>query len=112
MLLDIIHALFYFYALLFTGTLIALFIGLRMLYVAMQRKDDELMRKAKFVLMFAVIAMICIAIVSFLLRVNCPLTKKGIVMQFVKIGFQKHAVILLYLYSIMQEFRISGTVDP
>jgi putative Mn2+ efflux pump MntP len=72
MLLDAISALFYFYALLFTGTLIALFIGLRMLYVAFQRKDDELMRKAKFVLLFAVIAMLCIAVVSFYVTGKLP----------------------------------------
>jgi len=70
--LDIINALFYFYALLFTGTLIALFIGIRLLYVAVQRKDSELMRKAKFVLMFATIAMLCIAIVSFFVTGKLP----------------------------------------
>jgi hypothetical protein len=72
MLLDTISALFYFYALLFTGTLIGLFIGLRMLYVAFQAKDDYLMRKAKLVLLFAVIAMLCIAIVSFFVTGKLP----------------------------------------
>ena len=72
MLLDIINALFYFYALLFTVTLIGLFIGLRMMYVAFQRKDDELMRKAKFVLLFTIIAMICIAVVSFYVTGKLP----------------------------------------
>ncbi len=71
--LNIINALFYFYALLFTGTLIALFIGIRLLYVAVQRKDSELMRKAKFVLLFATIAMVCIAIVSFFVTGKIPI---------------------------------------
>ena len=72
MVLDVINALFYFYALLFTGTLVALLIGLRLLYVAVQRKDNELMRKAKFVLLFATIAMLCIAIVSFFVTGKLP----------------------------------------
>jgi uncharacterized protein HemY len=72
MALDIVNALFYFYALLFTGTLIALLIGLRLLYVAIQRKDNELMRKAKFVLLFATIAMLCIAVVSFFVTGKLP----------------------------------------
>jgi zinc transporter ZupT len=73
MLLDVINALFYFYALLFTGALIAMFIGLRMLYVALLRKDDDLLRKAKFVLLFAIIAMTCLAVVSFYVTGRLPL---------------------------------------
>jgi hypothetical protein len=73
MMLDVVNALFYFYALLFTGTLVALLTGLRLLYVAVQRKDNELMRKAKFVLLFATIAMLCIAIVSFFVTGKLPL---------------------------------------
>jgi len=72
MALDVVNALFYFYALLLTGTLIGLLIGLRLLYVAVQRKDNELMRKAKFVLLFAIIAMLCIAIVSFFVTGKLP----------------------------------------
>jgi hypothetical protein len=72
MLLDVIYALFYFYLLLFTGALVALLIGIRLMYVAAQRKDDELMRKAKFVLLFAVITMTCIAIVSFYVTGKLP----------------------------------------
>ena len=72
MLLDIVNALFYFYVVLFTGSLIILFIGIRMLYVAVERKDDELMRKAKFVLLFAAIAITCIAIVSFYVTGKLP----------------------------------------
>jgi putative Mn2+ efflux pump MntP len=72
MLLDTISALFYFYTLMFTVTLIALFIGLRMLYVAFQRKDDYMMRRAKFILLFATIAMLCIAVVSFYVTGKLP----------------------------------------
>ena len=64
-LLDALNALFYFYVLIFAGTLITLFIGLRMAYVAWVEKNNNLMRRAKFVLLFSVIAMLCIAIVSF-----------------------------------------------
>jgi len=56
----------------FTVTLIALFIGLRMLYVAFQRKDDYMMRRAKFILLFATIAMLCIAVVSFYVTGKLP----------------------------------------
>ncbi|CAN5497900.1 hypothetical protein BH10BAC2_BH10BAC2_28330 [soil metagenome] len=64
-LLDAISAIFYFYVLLFSITLLTLFIGLRMAYVAWTQKNDALMTPAKFVLLFSAIAMICIAIVSF-----------------------------------------------
>ena len=72
MMLDVVNALFYFYVLLFTGSIIVLFIGIRMLYVGVQRKDDELLRKAKFVLLFAAIAITCIAIVSFFVTGKLP----------------------------------------
>ena len=64
-LLDAISALFYLYVLFFGASLIILFIGLRMAYVAWTEKNDMLMRRAKFVLLFAAIAIVCIAIVSF-----------------------------------------------
>jgi hypothetical protein len=64
-LLDAINAVFYFYVLLFAVTLLTLFIGLRMAYAAWMQKNDALMTRAKFVLLFSVIAMVCIAIVSF-----------------------------------------------
>ena len=72
MLIDTINALFYFYVLLFTISIFALLIGLRMLYAAFQRKDEELMRKAKFILLFAIIALTCIAIVSFFVIGKLP----------------------------------------
>jgi len=65
MLLDVIGALFYFYVLLFSAMLFLLFTGLRMLYKSYQLKDQELLRQAKFVLLFAIIGMLCIATVSF-----------------------------------------------
>ena len=64
-LLDATGAVFYLYVLFFAASLIILLIGFRMAYVAWTNKDDELMRRAKFVLLFAVIATVCIAIVSF-----------------------------------------------
>lgn len=73
MLLDTVNALFYFYVLLFTISIFGLLIGLRMLYTASQRKDEELMRRAKFILLFAIIALTCIAIVSFFVTGKLPL---------------------------------------
>jgi hypothetical protein len=64
-LLDALSAIFYLYVLFFGTSLIILLIGLRMAYVAWAEKNDMLMRRAKFVLLFAVIAILCIAIVSF-----------------------------------------------
>jgi len=64
-LLDPISALFYLYVLFFGASLIILFIGLRMTYVAWVEKNDMLMRRAKFVLLFAAIAIVCVVIVSF-----------------------------------------------
>jgi hypothetical protein len=52
-LLDALSALFYLYVLFFGASLIILFIGLRMAYVAWTEKNDILMRRAKFVLLFA-----------------------------------------------------------
>ena len=64
-LLDALGALFYLYVLFFGASLIILFIGLRMAYVAWTEKNDMLMRRAKFVLLFAAIAIVCVVIVSF-----------------------------------------------
>lgn len=64
-LLDAINAVFYFYVLLFALSLIAFFIGVRMAYVAWTTRNNHLMRKAKFVLLFTTIALLCIGIVSF-----------------------------------------------
>jgi len=64
-LLDTINAVFYFYVLLFSIALLTMFIGLRIAYLAWIQKNDGLMTRAKFVLLFSVIAMVCIAIVSF-----------------------------------------------
>jgi hypothetical protein len=72
MLLDAIQALFYFYVLLFTATLVALLAGIRIMYIAIQRKDNYLKRKAKFILLFASIAMLCIAVVSVFVTGKLP----------------------------------------
>lgn len=72
-LLDALGGLFYFYVLLFAATLFVLFAGIKMLYTAVQKEDDELMRKAKFILLFAVIAMLCIAVVSFFVTGKLPI---------------------------------------
>lgn len=72
MLGDTIGALFYFYVLLFAISLISLLIGLRVLYIGIQRKDEELVRKAKFILLFAAIALTCIAVVSFYVTGRLP----------------------------------------
>lgn len=64
-LLDAISAVYYFYVLLFSIALLMLFIGLRLAYVAWAQKDDDMMRRAKLVLLFAIIMIVCIVIVSY-----------------------------------------------
>ena len=64
-LLDAIGALAYFYALFFGITTVTFFIGLRLAYVAWIEKNDNMMRRAKLVLLFSIITMLCIAIISF-----------------------------------------------
>ena len=72
-LLDALNAVFYFYVLLFALALIAFFAGVRMAYVAWATRNTNLMRKAKFVLLFATIALLCIGIVSFFETGKLPL---------------------------------------
>jgi len=72
-LLNAINGLFYFYVLLFAAALLILFIGIKMLYNSVQQKDNDLMRKAKFILLFAVIALLCIAVVSFFVTGKIPI---------------------------------------
>lgn len=72
LLLDAINALFLFYVLLFAATFYGLFKGLIMLYKALQTKDADTMRRAKFILMFTLIAMLCIAVVSFFVTGKLP----------------------------------------
>ena len=64
-LLDAANAVFSFYVLLFSLSLISLFAGVVMFYKAWKIKDDYEMRKAKFIMLFAVIAMMCTVLVSF-----------------------------------------------
>ena len=72
-LLNAINGLFYFYVLLFAAALLILFIGIKMLYNSVQQKDNDLIRKAKFILLFAVIALLCIAVVSFFVTGKIPI---------------------------------------
>ena len=71
--LDAIGGLFYFYVLLFAAALFILFIGIKMLYKGVQQKNNDMIRKAKFVLLFAVIATLCIAVVSFFVTGKIPI---------------------------------------
>jgi predicted tellurium resistance membrane protein TerC len=71
-LLNAINAVYTFYSVLFAATLIVLFIGLRMAYRAVQTANKERMQKAKFILLFAVVAMVCVLVVSFLITGKMP----------------------------------------
>lgn len=71
-LLNAINAVYTFYSVLFAATLIVLFIGLRMAYRAVQTANNEMMQKAKFILLFAVVAMVCVLVVSFLITGKMP----------------------------------------
>ena len=72
MLADAITALYYFYSLLFAVILIVLFWGIRTLYSAAATKDAHQLRKAKFILLFAVIALLCVVLVSFFVTGKFP----------------------------------------
>ena len=71
-LLNATAATYTFYVLLFAGFAIALLYGFKMLYNAYQSKEEADLRRAKFVLMFATIAIVCIAIVSFAITGKLP----------------------------------------
>ncbi len=71
-LADAIGAVFYLYVVLFTIALIVLLVGIRMLYRSFAGKDETQMRQAKFILLFAVIALLCIAVVSFFITGKLP----------------------------------------
>lgn len=71
-LLNANAATYTFYVLLFAGFAITLLYGFKMLYKAIETKDEADMRRAKFVLMFAIIGIVCIAIVSFAITGKLP----------------------------------------
>ena len=71
-LLNANGATYTFYVLLFAVFSIILLWGFNMLYKAYQTQDDDALRRAKFVLMFSVIAIVCIAIVSFAITGKLP----------------------------------------
>ncbi len=71
-LLNATAATYTLYVLLFAGFAVALLYGFKMLYNAIETKDEDAIRRAKFVLMFAAIAIICIAIVCFAITGKLP----------------------------------------
>ena len=71
-LLNATSAIYTFYVLLFAAFVVALLYGFKMLYQSMQSKDHAAVRRAKFVLMFATIAIVCIAIVSLAITGKLP----------------------------------------
>lgn len=72
MILNATGAIYYFYAMLFAAAFFALFYGIVVLYKAVHHKNDEGIRKAKFIMLLAVIAMVCITVVSFFTTGNIP----------------------------------------
>ncbi len=72
-LLNATAATYTLYLLLFGGFAVALLYGFKMLYNAIETKDEDAIRRAKFVLMFAAIAIICIAIVCFAITGKLPI---------------------------------------
>ncbi len=72
MLLNATSATYTFYVLLFAGFVFALLYGIKILYKSLQTKDADALRRAKFVLMFATIAIVCIAIVCVVITGKLP----------------------------------------
>ncbi|MDE3125453.1 MAG: hypothetical protein KGK14_08055 [Bacteroidota bacterium] len=73
MILNATGAVYYFYALLFAMAFFTLFYGIIKLYKEVQNNDNEGIRRAKFILLLSVIAMLCIAVVSFFITGNIPI---------------------------------------
>ena len=71
-LANAIGAVYYLYVVLFALSCMVLLVGIRMLYRSCMAKDDARARRAKFILLFAVIAMLCIAVVSFFITGKLP----------------------------------------
>lgn len=71
-LFNATSATYAFYVLLFAAFVVALLYGCKMLYQSLQSKDEAAVRRAKFILMFAIIAIVCIAIVSFAITGKLP----------------------------------------
>ncbi len=71
-LLDAAGAVYYLYSIIFTGCLLVTFWGIRMLYRAIQKKDELLFRKAKLILVMSVIGMVSVVIVSLALIKKMP----------------------------------------
>ncbi|RTL50551.1 MAG: hypothetical protein EKK39_09715 [Sphingobacteriales bacterium] len=73
MILNATGAIYFFCAILFTAALMALFYGIVVLYRAINNKDEDGIRKAKFILLLAVITLICVSVVSFFITGSIPL---------------------------------------
>jgi putative Mn2+ efflux pump MntP len=71
--LNATSATYTFYVLLFAAFIVALLYGCKMLYQSLQSKDEAAVRRAKFILMFAIIAIVCIGIVSFAITGKLPM---------------------------------------
>ena len=65
LLLDALNAVYVLYSVFFAISAIIFFYGLIMLYKGVSAKDEDWIRRAKFIILFAAIAMVCLAIVSF-----------------------------------------------
>jgi|YelNatPaOPRAMG01_1025707.scaffolds.fasta_scaffold00086_61 hypothetical protein len=72
MILNATSAAYYFYGFLFAIAFFVLFYGIVVLYKAVAQKQEDGIRKAKLLMLLAVISMICITIVSYFLTGNVP----------------------------------------
>jgi heme/copper-type cytochrome/quinol oxidase subunit 2 len=71
-LLNATAATYTFYALLFSVFIATLLYGCKILYQSIQSKDEAAIRRAKFILMFAIIALVSIGIVCFAITGKLP----------------------------------------
>lgn len=72
-LLNANAASYYLYVVIFAGSAFFTAYGARQLYTAAKLKDEHLQRRARFILLFALITLLCTAVVSFLLTGVFPL---------------------------------------
>ncbi|MFC4232246.1 hypothetical protein ACFOW1_10115 [Parasediminibacterium paludis] len=71
-LLNATSATYTFYVLLFAAFIAALLYSCKMLYQSLQSKDEAAVRRAKFILMFSIIALVSIGIVCFAITGKLP----------------------------------------
>lgn len=72
MILNATSAAYYIYGFFFTISFFVLFYGIIVLYKAVDQKQEEGIRRAKLLMLLAVISMICITIISYFLTGNLP----------------------------------------